>query len=238
MGATPTHPELLDYLATTFRDDYAGSLKRLHRLIVTSAAYRQSSAHNPACAAIDSDNKYLWRANRARLDAEEVRDAILAISSELDLTMYGPSAKQFIETPGVHATPNADYANFDPDTPAARRRSVYRFIFRTVPDPFMQTLDCPDASQLAPKRETSVTALQALAMLNDRFVIHQSEYVAQRLEKSSSDSRAQLKLLYQLALARPPNEEEILAVQKYTQKHGLANAVRILLNSNDFIFAD
>lgn len=238
MGAPPTHPELLDYLAIRFRDDMHGSLKQLHRLIVTSAAYRQSSAHDPAFAAIDADNKYLWRANRTRLDAEEVRDAILAIAGQLDLTMYGPSARQFIETPGIHATPNADYANFDIDAPAARRRSVYRFIFRTVPDPFMQTLDCPDASQLAPKRETSVTALQALAMLNDRLVIRQSEHIANRLKSAGPDLPAQLRALYPLALGRPAEAADLDALLPYAQKHGLANAVRMLLNSNEFMFVD
>jgi hypothetical protein len=236
MGAPPTHPELIDWLATTFRDDYAGSLKRLHRLIVTSSVYRQSSANNPIAAAIDGDNKYLWRMNRARLDAESVRDGILAISGRLDLTMYGPSAKQFIEGKALHATPEADYAGFDVDSPAARRRSVYRFVFRTVPDPFMQALDCPDASQHAPKREVSVTALQALAMLNDRFVIRQSEHVAERLTQSDHDLTAQIRSLYLLALARPPDAQEAELVSQYAQKHGLANAVRMLLNSNEFMF--
>jgi len=235
MGATPTHPQLLDYLATTFRDDYAGSLKRLHRLIVTSATYRQSSAHNPQYAATDGDNKYLWRMNRARLDAESVHDAILAISGQLDLTMGGPSVKQFIETPGVHATPNADYANFDPDSPAARRRSVYRFIFRTVPDPFMQTLDCPDASQLAPKREASVTALQALAMLHDRFVVRQSEHIAERLKGNLTE---QIQAAYPLILGRPAEPADVRALLPYVEKHGFANAVRMLLNSNEFMFVD
>ena len=235
MGATPTHPQLLDYLATTFRDDYAGSLKRLHRLIVTSATYRQSSAHNPQYAATDGDNRYLWRMNRTRLDAESVHDAILAISGQLDLTMGGPSVKQFIETPGVHATPNADYANFDPDSPAARRRSVYRFIFRTVPDPFMQTLDCPDASQLAPKRETSVTALQALAMLHDRFVVRQSEHIAERLKGNLTE---QIQAAYPLILGRPAEPADVRALLPYVEKHGFANAVRMLLNSNEFMFVD
>jgi hypothetical protein len=237
MGGTPTHPELLDWLAVTFRDG-GGSLKRLHRLIATSAVYRQSSTSNPALAARDGDNKLLWRMNRTRLDAESVHDAILSISGRLDLTMGGPSVKQFIESPGVHATPNADYAGFDVDSPAARRRSVYRFVFRTVPDPFMQTLDCPDASQLAPKRETSITALQALAMLNDRFVIRQSEHVAERLADAGPDLTAQLRALYPLVLARPGQDAEVAALLSYAQKHGLANAVRMLLNSNEFMFVD
>jgi cytochrome c553 len=237
MGATPTHPELLDWLAVTFRDEFGGSLKRLHRLIVTSAAYRQSSAHDAACAAVDGDNRYLWRMNRARLDAESVRDAILAVSGRLDLTMHGPSVKQFVETKGVHETPNADYAGFDVDGPGARRRSVYRFVFRTVPDPFMQTFDCPDASQWAPRREESVTPLQALSMRNNRFVVRNSEHLAERA-KAAGDVAAQVAALYRLVLNCAPTAGEAADVAAYAGKHGLANAARVLLNSNEFMFVD
>jgi Protein of unknown function (DUF1553) len=237
MGATPSHPELLDWLAITFRDDMAGSLKRLHRLIVTSNTYRQSTAHDPAFAKLDGENHLLWRMNRARLDAEAVRDAILSISGKIDLTMYGPSVKQFVQSQGVHQTPIADYAAYDVDSPGAYRRSVYRFVFRTVPDPFMQAMDCPDASQWAPKRETSVTALQALAMLNDRFVIRQSEHIAGRL-KSAGDAATQVAELYRLALGRAATPEEAGLVDEYAAKHGMANAVRMLLNSNEFMFLE
>ncbi len=116
MGTPPTHPELLDYLATTFLED-GGSLKRLHRLIVTSAVYRQASRHDVKAAAVDADNKYLWRMNRTRLDAESVRDAVLLAAGRLDCTMGGPSVKQFIEKPGIHVTPSVDYVAFDPDRP-------------------------------------------------------------------------------------------------------------------------
>ena len=102
----------------------------------------------------------------------------------------------------------------------------------------MQTLDCPDASQLAPKRETSVTALQALALLNDRFVIRQSQHIAQRLEKSAPDTRSRLEFLYQLAFGRSPDNAEMQALTIYAEKHGLANTVRMALNSNEFMFAD
>jgi hypothetical protein len=237
MGATPTHPELLDWLAITFRDDLAGSIKRLHRLIVTSNTYRQSTAHDPAFAKLDGENHLLWRMNRTRLDAEAVRDAILSISGKIDLAMYGPSVKQFVQSQGVHQTPVADYAAYDVDSPGAYRRSVYRFVFRTVPDPFMQAMDCPDASQWAPKRETSVTALQALAMLNDRFVIRQSEHIAARL-KDSGDVPAQVAELYRLALGRAATADETAAVSAYAAKHGMANAVRMLLNSNEFMFVE
>jgi hypothetical protein len=168
MGSLPTHPDLLDWLAADFLA-HGGSLKRLHKQIVTSAVYRQSSAHDARSAEIDGDNRLLWRMNRMRLDAESLRDAVLVITGMLDRTMGGPSVKQFIESPGVHVTPVLDYLGFDPDRPENLRRSVYRFIFRTLPDPFMESLDCADASQLTPARNTSVTALQALTMLNNRF---------------------------------------------------------------------
>ncbi|MEX2215534.1 MAG: PSD1 and planctomycete cytochrome C domain-containing protein, partial [Phycisphaeraceae bacterium] len=146
MGDKPTHPQLLDWLAVTFRDDMHGSFKKLHKLIVTSSVYMQASQHHEPRAALDGDNHLLWRMNRPRLDAEQVRDAIVMLTGKLDLTMGGPSVKQFIETKGVHVTPNVDYTGFDPDHANQYRRSIYRFVFRTVPDPLMDALDCPDLS--------------------------------------------------------------------------------------------
>ncbi|MBI1373599.1 MAG: DUF1549 domain-containing protein [Phycisphaera sp.] len=236
-GSLPTHPQLLDWLAVWFRD-HGGSLKSLHRLIVTSAAYRQSVTDNEKYAASDADNHYLWRMNRTRLDAEELRDALLAMSGKIDLTMGGPSARQFNTSKGVHVTPNLDYDGFDVDSPAARRRCVYRFIFRTVPDPFMDALDCPDASQLTPKRTTSFTAPQALAMLNDRFLLRYCEHMADRLRREHADLDDQVRTLFELTCARPPTNDEAAAVGAYVKKHGLANACRVILNSNDFMFVN
>lgn len=234
MGAAPTHPELLDWLAVTFRDG-GGSLKQLHKLLVTSAVYRQSSKHNAEYAKRDGDNQYLWRMNRSRLDAESLRDAVLQVSGKLDLTMGGPSVKHFIQTKGIHVTPNVDYLSFDPDGPGAYRRSIYRFLFRTLPDPFMDALDCPDASQFAPTRASSVTALQALALLNDRFMVRQCEHFAARAAKAG-DAEARVRATYRLALGRPPTTQEAAALTAYAAKHGLANACRVLLNSNEFVF--
>jgi hypothetical protein len=237
LGATPTHPELLDWLAADFQES-GGSLKRLHRLIVTSAVYRQSSRHEPSFAAIDADNHYLWRMNRMRLDAESVRDAVLRATGKLDLTMGGPSVKQFIQTPGIHVTPNVDYLNFDVDRPENYRRSVYRFVFRTLPDPFLDTLDCPDSSQLTPARNTSVSPLQALAMLNNRFMVRQSEHLAECAAKAGKDLPAQIRCMYLRVLGREPTSKEGRALAEYAGKHGLANACRILFNSNEFLFVD
>jgi hypothetical protein len=249
MGSTPTHPELLDCLAVWFRD-HGGSLKQLHRLIVTSATYRQSSQverREPRIAGrsldlrpstLDSDNRYLWRMNRARLDAESIRDAVLQVTGQLDLTMGGPSAQQFVQSPGIHVTPVVDYAKFDADSPAGRRRSVYRFLFRTLPDPFMDSLDCPAGDQLAPSRTESVTPLQALAMWNNDFIIRQSEHFAERLRRMSQDPGAQITAAHQLALGRTPTKSEAKELAAFAAKHGLANVCRVILNSNEFMFVN
>lgn len=235
MGSTPSHPELLDWLAVWFRE-HGGSIKSLHRLIVTSATYRQSSASVPEFAAKDGDNRLLWRMNGTRLDAESLRDAVLQISGQLDLTMGGPSVKQFTLTPGIHVTPVVDYAKFDIDSPDLRRRSIYRFLFRTLPDPFMDTLDCPEASQLAPTRTSSVTALQALSMLNNAFVVRQSEHFAERLERDASTLRDRIRRAFALALGRAPTRAELREFAAHAERHGLANTCRLLFNSNEFMF--
>jgi mono/diheme cytochrome c family protein len=237
MGALPTHPELLDWLTVAFQE-HGGSLKFLHRLLVTSSTYRQSSHDAPRFAEIDGDNRYVWRMNRARLDAESIRDAVLRVSGKLDPAMGGPSVKQFLQSPGIHVTPVVDYLAFDVDSPENYRRSVYRFIFRTLPDPFMETLDCADASQLTPVRSASVTALQALAMLHNRFIVRQSEHIAARLEKISPEPTGQITAAYELILNRPATAREIELVSAYAAKRGLANAVRMLLNSNEFMFVN
>ncbi|MBV8880619.1 MAG: DUF1553 domain-containing protein, partial [Planctomycetaceae bacterium] len=233
MGAAPTHPELLDWLAVEFRDG-GGSLKALQRLIVTSATYRQSSAGRADYSKTDASNLYLWRMNRLRLDAEQVRDSILQASGKLDLAMGGPSVKQFhYEDPDPGVTPKVDYGRFDVDHPDNFRRAIYRWIFRTLPDPFMETLDCPDASQLTGARNVSLTPLQAMAVLNDRFVVRQSEHLAARIAGADEVPKA-----YRLLLQRAPSASESAALGDYRKRHGLANACRVLLNSNEFMFLD
>jgi hypothetical protein len=238
MGSQPTHPELLDWLAISFLES-GGSIKQLHRLILNSAVYRQSSQENPQFAKIDSSNVYLWRMNRSRLDAEEIRDAVLQITGKLDLTMGGPSVMQFhFEDPNPGVTPKVDYAQYDVDSPGSYRRSIYRYLFRTLPDPFMDCLDCADSSQLTATRNISLTALQAMAMMNDRFIVRQSEHLADRLAKGNKSPRKQIEAAYQLALCRAPASSELKMLEAYASKHGLANACRIVLNSNEFMFVN
>ena len=234
MGSTPSHPELLDWLTAAFLDD-GGSLKKLHRRIVTSASYRQGSQYRRDAAKLDADNVLLWRMNVLRLDAESLRDAVLLIAGQLDSTMEGPSVRNFAMSPGIHRTPKVDYLGFDPDAPGAHRRSVYRFIFRTVPDPFMDALDCPDASQFTTVRAESVAALQALALLNDPFMVRMSEHFAKRIENVERASE-QARLAYRLALGREPTTHEAERLAAYAERHGLANACRLLFNCNEFVF--
>jgi hypothetical protein len=237
MGSPPSHPELLDWLAVTMRDN-GGSIKALHRLIVLSATYRQSSRYSPEAAKVDADNRFLWRMNRRRLDAEAVRDAVLRLSGKLNLEMGGPPVKQFIEVKAGGSRPEADYQHFNIDDPANNRRSIYRFIFRTIPDPFMSALDCPDGSQQVPKRTVSITALQALAMQNDKLVIRQSEHIAAKLAAGHKDPAQQVTQLYRLVLGREPEAKELTAVSQYAHEFGMANACRFLLNTNEFMFVD
>ena len=174
--------------------------------------------------------------NRARLDAESVRDAVLAVTGKLDLTMGGPSVRQFYFKDDH--SPIYDYARFDVEDPHSFRRSVYRFIVRSVPDPFMECLDCADPSMLTPTRNTTLTALQALAMLNDHFMTSQSKHFAERVERMSDKLAGQIDAAYRLALARPAEPEEIELFSEYATRHGLVNACRLILNSNEFLFVD
>jgi hypothetical protein len=235
MGAEPTHPELLDWLAVDFRDN-GKSLKRLHRLIVTSSTYRQSSATNAAHAKIDGNNQFLWRQNRRRLDAEAVHDTTLFVAGLLDRTAGGPGFKAF----GFEDdhSPRYNYAEFDPDDPKTHRRSIYRLIARSAPDPFMETLDCADPTLIVERRNETLTALQALALLNNRFMVRMSEHFASRVARTSPELKEQLGVACILAISRKPTDDELAELVNVAQKHGLPNACRLILNMNEFVFVD
>ena len=237
MGSTPSHPELLDWLAADFRDS-GGSFKALHRRIVTSATYRQASRHDEAAARVDSDNRLLWRQNRRRLDAEALHDAVLLASGQLDITMGGPSVRQFELRPGVHVTPVVDYAKFTGNEPGANRRAVYRFLFRTLPDPFFDTLDAADASQLTAARNESLTPLQALSLLHSRFMLRQAEALAKRVKSVSNDDESRVRSLFQNVFGRDPSTAELADWAPYEKKHGTANLGRLLMNGSEFLFVD
>ena len=242
MGAEPTHPELLDWLAAEFRDGgphvSRQSIKSLHRLILTSSAYRQSSASHAEHAKVDGGNQYLWRQNRQRLAAEAIRDSALAAAGLLDTGKVGGPGFMAFGFLDDHS-PHYKYAEHDPDDPASHRRSVYRLIVRSVPDPFMETLDCADPSLIVERRNETLTALQALALLNNKFMVRMAERFAQRVEEQSpGDLPKQIDAACRLALGRAPTPEESAALLEVAQKHGLPNACRLIFNTNEFVFVD
>ncbi len=239
MGALPTHPELLDWLAVTFRDDMGGSLKKLHKLIVMSAAYRQSSTfQNDQAAQLDTGNTLLWRANRRKLEAEAVRDAVLAVSGKLDLTPGGPGWQDFVVEHPEHS-PHYEYGKASPEDPKTWRRSIYRFIVRSQMQPFMTALDCADPSMRVDRRNESVSPAQALALLNNGFMLAQSAHFAERLETEAPDDiAAQIERAYRLAFGRMPTAEEKENLLAFARRSGLPNLSRALFNLNEFTFID
>ena len=236
MGALPTHPELLDWLTCEFRDG-GGSLKSLHRMIVLSSVYRQSSEHDEHNAAIDGSNQYLWRMNRRRLEAEELRDSILSATGVLDKTMGGPGYYLF-ELERAEHSPHYEYHKFNPSNPLSHRRSIYGFIVRSQPNPWMTTLDCADSSQSTPKRNETLTSLQALSLLNNRFVLVLAQMFSDRLKREATTLDEQVELAVQIICQRTANEEERVAFKTYAQQHGLQNLCRFLFNLSEFVFLD
>ena len=257
-GALPTHLELLDWLAYHFVAKDAGgkmkdgvnsgsslnphpstlnSIKQLHRLLLLSATYRQASSDNPAGTKIDADNHLLWRMNRRRLEAEEIRDSVLAISGKLDLRMGGPGFERF-RFKDDHS-PIYDYGSIEKNSdPATFRRTIYQFTVRSVPDPFLESLDSPDPNTLTPVRNTTLTPLSALSLRNDLFMVQQSGFFAQRLQNINLKLETQIEAAYALLYGRKPTGVEQIALTAYAQQHGLANACRLLFNTNESVFID
>jgi mono/diheme cytochrome c family protein len=235
-GSVPTHPELLDWLASEFRDG-GQSLKGLHRLIVTSAVYRQASHHDDAAAKVDADNRLYWRQNRRRLEAEAIRDATLFVAGRLDFRMGGPGFALF----RFKDDHSPIYDHDDPswiDPPEGRRRTVYRFIVRSVPNPFVECLDGADPNAMVPVRNTTITALQALALLNDPFMIAQAEAFAARLKSIGAHPGDRIREGYKLALGRRPTAEELRALVDFTARFGMTGTCRLILNLNEFVFVE
>ncbi len=232
MGARPTHPELLDYLASELIKN-GWHLKAIHRLIVTSAAYRQSSAIRAEAQAVDAGAALLWRYPARRLEAEALRDSILAISGKLDLTMGGPGFDLFkANTNYVRVyEPREDFG------PEQFRRMIYQHKPRMRADGVFAAFDCPDAGQTQPRRPVSTTPLQALNLLNSQFILQQAEFFAQRLAREAGDDPgAQVRLAFVIAFARPPENAETAASIELIRAHGLPAFCRALFNANEGVY--
>jgi mono/diheme cytochrome c family protein len=230
-GSKPTHPELLDWLASEFICN-GWSVKYLHRLIVLSAAYRQSSKTNSIAEEKDSDVRLLWRFPSRRLEAETIRDAMLAVSSQLNLKMYGRGFDLFDKRGGL-----SGFAPVETFTQVNQRRMIYSHKVRREPETVFGAFDCPDAGQSTALRRDSTTPIQALNLFNSRFTLAQSDAFAARvIKESGADLATQIRRAYQLALNRSPNIEELRDAEPVVRQHGLATLCRALFNTNEFLF--
>jgi hypothetical protein len=240
-GERPTHPELLDWLAVEFMDR-GWSVKALHRLMLTSATYMQSSDNRAHAANTrDPDNRLLWRFERRRLEAEALRDSILAASGRLNPEMYGPSMfpalpedladfARYGRTGGLMWEPN----DRDED---ARRRSVYIFQRRSLPLPMMASFDATVFSESCDRRSSTTTPLQALTMMNGNLVHDESDHLARRVEREAGPGRrAQVARAFEIVLGRSAGAEEL---DRFDSFGGSMAAIgRVLFNSNEFLYVD
>jgi hypothetical protein len=233
-GGRPTHPELLDYLAQSLINS-GWSLKQLHRLIVTSNTWKQSSRPRTECLKIDADNRWLWRMRPHRLEAETIRDLALAVSGTLNPQVGGPPYQDF-KTFNFNSQ---FFEMIDPETPDAHRRTIYRTWIRSGRSSLLDALDCPDPSTTAPRRAVTTTPVQSLALLNNSFMLRMADALAARLEREvPGDRRGQIDRLFWLAYSRGLSEPESGQLIEFTSQHGLPALCRAVLNSNEFVFAE
>ena len=256
-GGRPSHPELLDWLATELIT-HDWSLKHIHKLIVTSETYQQVSVERttgpPAVqtsgrkqvetpayenskrpSEVDGDNRLLWRMNPHRLEGEAVRDSVLAVAGKLNRQMFGPGYRDFDYKEAYAPI----YTYKTADSPELWRRSIYRFIVRTTPPQFMTTLDCPDPANLTPKRNVTTTPLQSMALFNNEFMLKQAQYFAERLQSECpNDVPQQVARAFELAFARQATIDELHCAVRLVQQNGLLHLCRALFNANEFVYVD
>ena len=247
-GTSPTHPDLLDYLAARFIES-GWSIKAMHRLIVTSAAYQRASTASPEETTIDPSGEWLWRYPRRRLDAESIRDAMLAASGELDRSMGGE-----------HPFPPQDQWGFSQHAPfqavyETNRRSIYLMQQRSKKHPFLALFDGADPNASTANRLPTTTPIQALFLMNDEFVHRQADSLARRVLAEATSDDQRLRLAFLLTLSRPPTSEESAQFRAHVAKfsetlsqsgaaaeaqgrQAWASVARVLFGSNEFLHID
>lgn len=232
-GSRPSHPQLLDRLA---RELIAGqwSLKQLHRTIVLSATYRQSSRMLAQGSKLDADNRLLWRKTPLRLEAEDLRDSMLAVAGTLNPQMGGPGYLEF----KIRISNSTFYDPIETVGREFQRRSIYRTWLRSGTNRFLDVFDCPDPSTVTPKRAVTTTPLQALALLNNAFVLRVAQDFAARLERSSDQLDRRIETAHALAFSRPARNDELALGREFVKAHGSPAYCRVLFNSNEFLYVD
>jgi hypothetical protein len=230
---------LLDHLALRFvRSGW--DVKRMQRLIVTSAAYRQASrVRNDGGVRVDAENRLLWRANPRRLEGESVRDAVLLVSGALNARIGGPSF-QDIEINKKGANTNHEFRGPTGEfSRAVNRRTIYRLWARAGNHPLLETLDCPDPSVMTPKRTRTITPVQALSLSNNTFMEKCAGQFAGRIRREVGDDRSrQIESAWRLAFARAPYDREARLAAGFAAQHGLDQLCLVLFNANEFVYVD
>ena len=260
MGQSPSHPELLDWLADRFVAD-GWSLKKLHRLVMSSNTYRMSKKSNPEYAAKDPENLLLWRLPYRRLEVEPLRDSVLFVSGQLNRQMYGPCMYPYVPQAALAGSSDPDKIWKPYDERNASRRTIYAFVKRSLIVPFLEVFDLCDTTRSSPQRGVTCIAPQALTLFNGHFVNEQAGHFASRLEREAgSDARRQIQLAYRLALCREPTDREVSTMLAFLQSEstrGMSDAkqqtskdsmtsrrlalvqlCRAIFNLNEFAYTD
>jgi cytochrome c553 len=226
MGAAPSQPELLDWLAHWFMHDAGWSLKKLHRLILTSRAWQMSKSP-------DSLMRY------RRLEVEAIRDSMLAVSGQLNPKRFGPAMKPSIPKAALEANTDKEKIWQPSDEREASRRSIYAFIKRGLVIPMLETLDLADTVSSCPQRQITTVAPQALSLFNGEFVNQQARHFAARLKQEAGNNpEQQLTLAWKLALCRAPSRTELDKMRTFLQDQPLEQACRVILNLNEFVYPE
>ncbi len=254
IGARPTHPELLDWLSDWFVHDGHWSLKKLHRLIMTSRTYRRSSTATRQQRELDPENKWLGRFPQRRLEVEAIRDAVLATSGKLNPEMFGPAVYLPIPASVIEAHTDKEAAWRTSPEPAIYRRTIYAYVKRTLLVPMLEVLDLCDTTNSTDKRSVTSIAPQALTLYNGEFMNSQASFFADRLIREvGDDPDRQIDRAYRLALCRSPNATELQAMKQFLIEEIQANAnesvgdvrraaliqiCRVILNLNEFVYVE
>ncbi|MFN7930717.1 MAG: PSD1 and planctomycete cytochrome C domain-containing protein [Blastocatellia bacterium] len=238
LGDAPTHPELLDWLALEFIQR-GWSMKQMHRLMMTSEAYQMASDDIAANVGLDPENKLLWRMPRVRLEAEIIRDAMLAVAGNLDRTLSGPCVYPWIDPKLFQSSTKRTWPGKPDDDPATWRRSLYVYSKRSIRYPLFETFDQPNLVNSCERRNRSTIAPQALLLMNNNFVLLEAQKFAERLRKEAgADVSKQVERAYQLALGRAPSAFERTKTMAFIQgnPNGLAEFCQALFNLNEFVY--
>jgi hypothetical protein len=237
-GEAPTHPELLDWLASEFVAK-GWSMKAMHRLMLTSDAYQMASDDIEANRKIDPTNRMVWRQARTRVEAEVLRDSVLAVAGSLDKTMGGPGVFPYIDPALFAASTKRDWPGKAEDDPSTFRRSIYVFSKRTIPLPMFDLFDKPDTNSACARRNRSTIATQSLILMNSGFAMNQAKLFAERLRKEAgTDAKAQVDRAYEIALSRKPTPRETDLALSFIKANptGLVDFCQTIFNLNEFAY--